>query len=83
VDHHAPSPEHEISWRFIRMAMASVCRWAIVPMQDVLGLGSDARMNAPGTVGAANWSWRAPADALSSSAATRLRELAVIYGRVP
>ena len=83
MDHHAPSPEHEISWRFIRMAMASVCRWAIVPMQDVLGLGSDARMNTPGTVGAANWSWQAPADALCGSVATRLRELAVIYSRVP
>jgi len=81
IDRYAPSPEREISWRFIRMAVASVCRWAVVPLQDVLGLGSDARMNTPGTTGAGNWSWRAPDTAFSASDATRLRELAKIYGR--
>jgi len=65
------------------MAMASVCRWAVAPMQDVLGLGSDARMNTPGTTGAANWSWRAPADACGAAAAARLRDLAETYGRAP
>ena len=83
LDRYAPSPEGEISWRFIRMAMASVCRWAVAPMQDVLGLGSDARMNTPGTTGAANWSWRAPADACGAAAAARLRDLAETYGRAP
>ena len=82
VDHYAPSPEQEISWRFIRMAMASVCRWAVVPLQDVLGLGSDARMNTPGTAGAGNWSWRAPTDSFSAASAARLRDLAETYGRV-
>jgi len=81
VDRYAPSPEREISWRFIRMAMASVCRWAVIPLQDVLGLGSDARMNTPGTTGAGNWSWRAPDTAFSTSHAARLRELAEVYGR--
>jgi 4-alpha-glucanotransferase len=83
VERYAPFTEPEISWRFIRMAMGSVCRWAIVPLQDVLGLGSGSRMNTPGTVGAANWSWRAPADAFSTPASRRLRELAGVYGRLP
>lgn len=83
VDRYAPSSEREIAWRFIRMALSSVCRWAVVPLQDVLGLGSEARMNTPGTTGAANWSWRAPPDALSHAAAARMRDLAETYGRAP
>jgi 4-alpha-glucanotransferase len=83
VERYAPDPGAEIPWRFIRMAMASVCRWAVVPMQDVLCLGSEARMNRPGTSGPANWSWRAPADAFDTRRAARLRGLAATYGRVP
>ena len=82
VDRYSPSTEREIWWRFIRLAMASVCRLAVVPLQDVLGMGSDARMNTPGTTGAPNWSWRAPPDAFSRVSAARLRDLAETYGRV-
>jgi len=66
-------------WDFIRGALASPARFAITPMQDLLGLGSEARMNIPGTLGG-NWQWRMPvfpADAI----ATRLGDLSQLYGR--
>jgi 4-alpha-glucanotransferase len=67
---------------FIRLAMASVARWAVVPMQDVLGLGAGARMNRPST-GSGNWAWRAVGEAFDPGQASRLRELAGLYGRTP
>ncbi len=75
-------PDDDIVWDFIRLAMASVARFAIVPFQDVLNLGSDARMNTPGTLGG-NWAWRYRADALNDWVATRLRGLVDLYGRDP
>ena len=51
-----------IHWVFIRAVLASVADIAIVPLQDVLGLGTEARMNLPGTT-SANWRWRYPAGA--------------------
>ncbi len=83
VRRYTAGSDAEVNWSFIRMAMASVCRRAVVPMQDVLGLGSEARMNTPGTSGAGNWSWRAPADAFGAESAARLRSLAELYGRKP
>jgi 4-alpha-glucanotransferase len=72
----------DIAWDFIRTALASVCRTAIVPMQDVLSLGSEARMNTPG-VAVGNWGWRVPQDAFRPELAARLRELVLLYDRVP
>lgn len=71
---------HDISWDFIRIAMASVGDMAIVPMQDVLALGSEARMNTPG-VATGNWGWRLPPDAFRPELAARLRELVLLYDR--
>ena len=65
---------------FIRLAMASVARWAVVPMQDVLGLGAEARMNRPAP-GSGNWAWRAHGEAFDPERAARLRDLAGLYGR--
>lgn len=70
----------EINWDFIRLALMSVADTAIIPMQDVLGLGSEARMNIPGS-NKGNWRWRFTPDALTSEIADRLKELAVLYGR--
>jgi 4-alpha-glucanotransferase len=78
---YSPAADPEIEWRLIRMAMASVCRSAIVPLQDVLGLGSASRMNTPGTSSGGNWSWRADEGCFPSEAARRLRSLAETYGR--
>ena len=54
---------------------------AIVPVQDILGLGSEARMNHPGN-GDENWSWRYVPGALTADHAERLRRLAEITGRI-
>jgi 4-alpha-glucanotransferase len=75
-----PSPEG-IHWQLIRVALGSVARWAIFPLQDALGAGSDARMNAPATFGPHNWTWRAQAGELTEALAARLRMLASTYGR--
>ena len=53
---------------------------AIAPLQDLLGLGSEARMNTPGQA-ATNWSWRVPPGALTPESATRIRRLGVLTGR--
>jgi 4-alpha-glucanotransferase len=72
--------DQPINWILIRAVLASVAEIAIVPLQDVLGLGSEARMNLPGTV-SGNWKWRYRADALTQDATDRLRELTVLYDR--
>ncbi len=70
----------EIHWDMIRTALASVARLAIFPMQDLLGLGSESRMNLPGT-SAGNWTWRVEEHALTDALATRLGRLTRTYGR--
>jgi 4-alpha-glucanotransferase len=72
-----PSEPH---WGLIELAYSSAAALAIVPVQDVLGLGSEARMNRPG-VRDGNWSWRLEPGALSPALARRLRSLAEPYGR--
>ena len=66
----------EPHWALIELAMRSRAELAIVPAQDVLGLGSEARMNRPGTVGG-NWSWRLEPGQLTSAEAARLRAATV------
>ncbi|HMO57072.1 MAG TPA: 4-alpha-glucanotransferase [Roseiflexaceae bacterium] len=73
---------HDISWDLIRLAFASVAETAIVPLQDVLALGSEARMNTPGVAGG-NWGWRYTPDMLTDAIAERLRLLTQLYGRLP
>jgi 4-alpha-glucanotransferase len=53
---------------------------AVLPAQDLLGLGAEARLNRPGTT-AGNWAWRLPAGALSAGLAARYRELNGLYDR--
>jgi 4-alpha-glucanotransferase len=72
--------DSEINWVMIRAVLASVADVAIVPMQDVLGLGSVARMNLPGTV-SGNWKWRYRPGALSGELSARLRSLVTLYDR--
>ena len=66
----------------LRMALGSVARLCVVPLQDYLGLGAEGRMNVPGVAGG-NWSWRAGEDMLTQALAARMRGLAEIYGRLP
>ena len=64
----------------IRLAIASVSNFAILPMQDVLGLGSEARMNTPSTLGI-NWKWRSRSSDYTEDRAKALRTLSSLYGR--
>ena len=70
----------EPQWGLIELAYSSRAELAIVPAQDVLGLGSDARMNRPGRA-AGNWAWRLGRGALTPALARRLRGLAEQHGR--
>lgn len=72
--------DRDIHWSFIRLAWASVAYTAIVPMQDLLGLGTETRMNMPGTT-QNNWQWRASAEHFSTGLEERLASLTLLYGR--
>jgi 4-alpha-glucanotransferase len=69
-----------MNWVFIRAILASVADTAIIPLQDILGLGSEARMNLPGKP-SGNWRWRFTPHQLTPEIAARLRDLTVIYDR--
>ena len=73
--------EKAVQWRLLEMAWQSPARYAIAPMQDLLGLGSEARMNQPGTVGPNNWSWRMASGVLTTDLAERLLALTEQHGR--
>ena len=76
---------HEVrdpAWEMIRMAWASVGVLAIAPLQDLLSMGSDCRMNIPG-VGDGNWNWRVKAEQIDERAFARLGELTELYNRAP
>ena len=76
------APGEEPGWGMMRLVMESRAKIAVVPLQDVLGLGSEGRMNTPGT-GAGNWAWRFREGALTPELARRLRGLAAGAGRAP
>lgn len=68
-------------WGAVCGAWMSPCRLAIAPMQDLLGLGGDARVNTPGTAGPRNWSWRVRQEALNPSVSGRLAHITRTYRR--
>jgi 4-alpha-glucanotransferase len=70
-----------INWDFIRLAMTSVADTAIIPLQDILGLGNEARMNTPGTTHG-NWQWRFPVNMLTDEIKERLKNITEISGRL-
>jgi 4-alpha-glucanotransferase len=71
----------EVHWEFIRAALASVADTAIVPAQDLLGLGSEARMNHPGAA-SGNWRWRLVPGQLTSDTSRKLAVTTETYDRV-
>lgn len=75
-------PDEDMPWAVIRLAMESTARLAVVPAQDLLELGSEGRMNTPGT-DEGNWQWQAPAGAFDARLAARLRELVTAAERLP
>ncbi len=80
IRRYAGSSGQDIVWDLIRVVFMSPARYAIVPFQDPLSLGADARMNTPGTVGG-NWSWRVRTEAFNGSVSSRLRDFCRLYGR--
>jgi 4-alpha-glucanotransferase len=72
----------KIHWDFIHAVLASVANTAIVPLQDVLGLASEARMNLPNST-SGNWLWRFTGNDLTADLASELRDLTSLYGRMP
>ncbi|XP_050205826.1 4-alpha-glucanotransferase DPE1, chloroplastic/amyloplastic [Mercurialis annua] len=76
--------DNDIPWALIKAAFSSVAQTAVIPMQDILGLGNSARMNVPATV-SGNWGWRIPSS-LSfdhmEKEAVRLKDLLSMYGRI-
>jgi 4-alpha-glucanotransferase len=80
--HYAPSDGSESVWDMIRLAYASVADLAVIPMQDLLALGTAARMNFPGKP-EGNWGWRFAGPLPNAPLADRLATLAECYGRTP
>lgn len=75
------TPDEEIHWEFIRLALASVARLAVIPVQDYLGADTAARTNEPSTLGK-NWRWRMGGNDLDEAMVQRCRRMAKIYGRL-
>jgi 4-alpha-glucanotransferase len=73
-------PVEKIHWELIRIAMMSVAHMAIFPMQDILGLGEETRMNRPATADG-NWQWQLLPEQLTPHLTQRLLEMTEIYGR--
>ena len=74
-------PDEAMPAAFVRLALESTARLAVVPAQDLLGLGSEGRMNTPGT-DHGNWGWQAPAGAFDADLAARVRALVAAAGRL-
>jgi 4-alpha-glucanotransferase len=78
-----PVTEGNVHWEFIRLALSSVARWALIPVQDLLGLGNEARMNITGELSPENWRWRLTSIKSLDSVSERLFNLTKVYGRLP
>jgi len=70
----------EIHWDFVRAVWSSVANTAVAPLQDLLGLGTEARMNLPAST-SGNWHWRFHEEAITPDIEVRLRELTEVFGR--
>lgn len=77
---YADSNHHLVVYKMIRLAWSSTAQMAVIPLQDLLGLGSDARMNTPGTP-SGNWQWRYREGALTDEKAQYLKHITKIYNR--
>lgn len=74
-------PSAPMPWPLVRAAFASVARLAVVPLQDLLSLGSEHRMNRPGST-EGNWRWRFEWSGVDAELIKRVRHLAALYGRL-
>lgn len=74
--------EDGIHWALIRLALSSVANTAVIPFQDILGLGTDSKMNTPSKP-TGNWEWRCREAAFNQELSGRLRYFVYLYGRTP
>ena len=74
------TPQGEVHWDYIRLALQSAARIAVIPVQDYLGLGGWARINEPSTLGK-NWRWRMTEEDFTEDLLKRCRDMAQTYGR--
>jgi 4-alpha-glucanotransferase len=82
LNYAGPVTEETVSWALIRLAMSSVANIAILPLQDVLGLDTEARMNRP-SIAEGNWDWRYRSEALTEATQHQLATLTWLFGRKP
>ena len=75
------SEKEGLVWGVVRTAYASVSDMCVIQMQDLLNLGAEARMNFPGTLSDANWTWRADADFMSEDLGKKILNMTKLYGR--
>ena len=75
------TPLSEIHWDFIRLTMLSVADTCIIPIQDYLGLGNEARINTPSTIGN-NWHWRMLEDEITDELVEKIKKLTIISSRL-
>ena len=73
---HLPATMHRARRAVIKAAYRSCARYVILPLQDLLGKGADARMNTPGTLSDLNWSWRCSKKELSEKLAQKISQIA-------
>jgi len=71
-----------VTFELVRVAYASVADIVVIPMQDILNLGAEARMNFPGTLGG-NWTWRFTWEQVPYGIADKYKELTILYERPP
>jgi 4-alpha-glucanotransferase len=81
-DHVGPLDDEAVHWAMLRLAMSSVADTVVVPLQDLLGLGSEARMNVPGRADG-NWSWRYDESMIHDTLRTQLAGMTATFGRAP
>ncbi len=72
----------DVHWQLIRAAFRTIADMVIIPMQDILGFGSEFRMNTPGTV-EGNWLWKVTSNDITPALAEKLRKLGEMYNRLP
>ena len=80
VRHYLNTDGRDIHWALIRALLSSVADTVVIPLQDILGLDNEARMNTPSSL-RGNWQWRYQAEALTPELQTRLRQLTELFDR--
>ena len=73
--------DNEVLWKMIRALLMSNAMYVVFPMQDILGLGEEARMNVPSTCGTSNWSWKMKKEDITSPSLEGIKYYSKLYGR--